>query len=79
MIITQLDAFALQRADAIEQLTLALERLDQLDQLDQLVQLDQLDLDAPTLPHTLRTVGSIVSEGLARGKGKDGMLSPGAA
>ena len=70
MIITQLDAFALQRADAIEQLTLALERLDQL---------DQLVLDAPTLPHTLRTVGSIVSEGLARGKGKDGMLSPGAA
>ena len=70
MIITQLDAFALQRADAIEQLTLALERLDQL---------DQLDLDAPTLPHTLRTVGSMVSKGLARGKGKDGMLSPGAA
>ena len=73
MIITQLDAFALQRADAIEQLTLALERLDQLDQLD------QLDLDAPTLPHTLRTVGSMVSKGLARGKGKDGMLLPGAA
>ena len=70
MIITQqeeLDAFAMQRADAIEQLTLAMERLD------------QLDIDATTLPPTLSTIGSIVSEGLARVKGKDGMLSPGAA
>ena len=67
MIITQLDAFALQRADAIEQLTLALERLD------------QLDINATTLPPTLRTIGSMVSEGLARGKTKDGMLSPKAA
>ena len=52
MIITQQeepDAFAMQRADAIEQLTLAMERLD------------QLDIDATTLPPTLRTVGSRTS------------------